>query len=675
MFGSRVGQNVVTNGALWGSAIVFALAIALLIPLTQAGAVPAAGGGGSLRPAGLGTYVAPERAVHPLVAGDDLVPPQVLASVTSGSGPAMAVYDPGNGFVYAVNSISNSVSVLSGTSLLATVPVSNATITVGDPTFLVYDSANGYVYVLDRYSFETTGGDVSVIDGTSLLTIVPIGLSPFAAAYDAGNGYVYVTEGGADQVAVLDGTTVIAQLPAGDAPGAIVYNPSNGYVYAANRGSANLSVFDGTSPVAAVRVGSDPDALAYDGALSAVYVANNDSGNVTLVVGTSAIGSADTGTNPSFAVVDPSNGYAYVANRNSSDVSVLNGTVPVGTVPTGAGPAWDAFGAATGLVYVADFAGSEVTVIDGTQVLGNVPVGSGPTSAAWDVGNDYLYVTNVNSHNVSVVAIAYPLYFNETGLPSSTPWSVTVGSKLVAGSTGSLEIGELPGAYAYAIASPSGYRVVSATPVSPVTVSEAPSAVLVTFGPVSSATYDLSFVETGLSSMCGHSTEWSVTVANVTLSSTSTTIVFAEPNGTYNYSVAGPSGYVVTSESPASPVTISGAPLTVDVTFGKGTSAPSTFTITFRESGLRWGTTWCVNLGTTTVCSSSDEIQFNGLSSGTYGFSVVPVNGYTAQPSSGTVTIYYHNAYVRIQFSSQGGHHCGGWQPGGANAAAPPIRP
>ncbi|MGP8145703.1 MAG: hypothetical protein ACLQC7_08535 [Thermoplasmata archaeon] len=603
----------------------------------------------------------PSAPPHPLLTPPDPVPPQVLASVNVGSGPSMAVYDGGNGYVYVVNSISNSVSILSGTSLVATVPVSNGTVIVGEPTYLVYDPANGFVYVVDRYNFESIGGAVSVLNGTSLLAVVLVGLLPSAAAYDAADEFVYVSEGGSNEVAVLDGTTVIANLKVGSDPGALVYDPADSSVYVANRASANVTVLAGTAVAGSVGVGTQPDALAFDPPLSAVYVENNQSGNVTVLVGMASVGNVLTGTNPSFALFDPVNGYMYVTNRNSSDVSLLNGLGVVTSVPTGAAPVWAAFNPGTGLVYIADAGAAAVTVVDGTAFLGNVAVGNGPTSAVPDLANSDVYVTNSNSHNVSVIATAYAVTFNETGLPGGSSWSVVLATKSLASTSASILFGKLPGSYPYSVAGPSGYRLVSSTPASPVLVTDTAVLVTVTFAAVSNATYDLVFQESGLSGMCGRSFSWSVTVGNVTQTSSTTTITFVEPNGTYNYSVVGPSGYTVTSETPASPVTLAGAPVTVDVTFAKfcGHGGYNTFSITFTEFGLRWGTTWCVTVGST-VCSSSGSIRFMGLSSGTYSFTVSPIAGYTAQPASGTVTIYGHSEWVRINFSGGHSHHCGG---------------
>ncbi|HTP54001.1 MAG TPA: YncE family protein [Thermoplasmata archaeon] len=676
MFGSRVERNAASRGILGVSTLVLALSLTALLP--TAGATPAGAAGSS---GGFGAQVGPDSelaapapflsdapAFVPLLLPTfEQVPPQVLTSLSVGSGPVTSVFDAANGYVYVANEVSNNVSVLSGSTVVANIALSSGNVTVGDPTYEVYDPGNGYVYVVDRYLFETPGGGVSILDGTSLVTTLAVGRLPSAAAYDSATGDVYVTESGANKVAVLSGTTFVSNLVTGTAPGAVAFDASNGYVYVADHGAASLSVFNGAVLVATVAVGGQPDALAVDASTGAVYVANNETGNVTVVDGLFTIGNVPTGANPSFVLYAPSNGDVYVSNANASGVSVINGTTLVADVATGAGPGGSTFDASTDLVYVADLGASEVTVIDGTSDLGNVSVGTSPSSDVYDSATGNVYVTNSDSHNVSIVATAYAVVFNETGLPGGSAWSVALGPQTRTTTTASLVFGKLPGAYPYTPSGPAGYRVVASVPASPVTVVDAPVVVGVAFGPVSNATYDLTFVESGLSGMCGRSTEWSVTVGNETRSTTTDSIQFVEPNGTYAYSAAGPTGYTVTSASPASPVTIAGAPVTVSLTFGKGSSGPTTYRLTFSESGLRWGTTWCVNVGAASYCSSRGEIVLSGLSSGTYSFTVSPVSGYSASPSSGTVTITDRDRTVDIRFSTQGsGHHCGGgggWLP------------
>ena len=100
-------------------------------------------------------------------------------------------YDSGNGEVYVADSGSNNVSVISGTTVVATVGVQ------GEPTAGAYDSGNGDVYV---GNYENS---VSVISGTNLLATIFDNYGAFDAAYDSGNGEVYVANYGSNSMYVI----------------------------------------------------------------------------------------------------------------------------------------------------------------------------------------------------------------------------------------------------------------------------------------------------------------------------------------------------------------------------------------------------------------------------------------------------------------------------------------
>ncbi len=89
---------------------------------------------------------------------------------------------------------------------------------------------------------------------------------------------------------------------------------------------------------------------------------------------------------------------------------------------------------------------------------------------------------------------------------------------------------------------------------------------------------------------------------------------------------------------------------------GGPTSQPGQLTaawekpVTFVESGLPSGTSWSVDLAGSTQSSTTTEIVFSELP-GTYNFTVTPVAGYQAVPSSGQVTVNSCMATVYIAFT------------------------
>jgi hypothetical protein len=77
-------------------------------------------------------------------------------------------------------------------------------------------------------------------------------------------------------------------------------------------------------------------------------------------------------------------------------------------------------------------------------------------------------------------------------------------------------------------------------------------------------TYSVSFTETGLPP----GASWSVTLNGVTRTSTSSTITFSDPNGTYGYTVGAVSGCQRTPSSGS--VSVNGTAIAVTVKFTRG---------------------------------------------------------------------------------------------------------
>ncbi len=662
----RVERTSARTPTVWAIGLFASLALLAVVPAAL-GAVPnvAVGSHGPSVDRDTGAPTAAP-AVVPLAA--DPVLPQVVATVNVGSGPITSVYDSVNGLVYVVNSVSNNVSVLNGTTVVGTVDVAAApnstAVVAGEPDAAVVDPENGHVYVVDRVSFEAPGGAVAVIQGTTEIALKSVGRLPVAAAFDGADGSVYVANSASNNVSILSGLTVSANVAVAPHPVAVVFDPMDAEMYVADRQGNAVSVLSGGAVVASLPAGVQPQSLAYDPATGDVYVANNGSASATVLSGVAQVGTAPAGANPGSATYDPVSGDVVVGNANASTVTFLQGVASVATAPTGPGPTGIGVNSANGYVYVPSLTDASVAVLDGTVPLGSVPVGSGPSSATFDPVSLATYVTNSNGHTVSVLETAYPLYFNETGLPAASEWSVALPTSSQSSNGSSIEFGVLPGSYAYAVTGPAHYHVVSTTPPSPVTVGAAPAGVSVVFAPSVAATnYSVTFLESGLPTMCERGTSWSVTLGNTTESTTGDAIVFTVPNGTYNYSIQAPQGYSVASSTPASPVGVAGANVTVQVDFVRcgcsGCPTTSTFSVTFVEQGLRWGTTWCVTLGST-VCSDTQTIRFSGLSNGVYDFTVGNVSGFTANPSAGSVTLHDRDATVPIDFTANRQHHGGG---------------
>ena len=675
------------TGILW-------LALASLVVSLVASALVVAGDGAGRGLPGVRAIAASHPAVRPL---DPPAPtqPAVIASVDVGAEPVAAATDTGNGWVYVANSISGTVSVLNGTSLIATIGfTANQT---APPSDVVYDPVNGLVYVLQRFDAETQSGAVNVVSGTTVLTTIPVGPWPNAAVVDPETGDVYVTNSRGSTVSVLSGTSSLGKVTVGTAPCALAYDTAAAEVIVANCGSDNVSALSGTAVVGTVAVGSVPDAVAYDPADERVYVANNGSANVSVLGDLALVGTVPVGTDPTYVLYDPTVGGVEVANTNSSNLSILTGTSVLGTVDVAAGPDWIGLSPDGSFTFVAGAYANAVTVLHGTTLVETLPVGSYPVAGTSDPVTGLVYVVNSGSNNVSVLANAHAVTFNETGLGPGVGWSVSLGGRTNGSESPSIGFYEPAGTYAYEIGVPTGYTLLGASPGSPLTVRNVSLTVNVTFAPTANATYRLTFVETGLSPSCGSHGRgghdpasdalgltggrggyggrgghgggggccmgsglpfWSVTVDGVTRTTNNTSLTFVEPNGVYAYTIDAPSGYQVASSTPSSPVTVAGANVTVEVTFSR-CSSTTELSLTFDEQGLPRGTRWCVTVNDT-ECGTGSQIVFSGLSPGSYAFNVSAVSGYTARPGSGTADLTDRSVTVTIRFSSNGSHHCGG---------------
>ena len=156
--------------------------------------------------------------------------------------------------------------------------------------------------------------------------------------------------------------------------------------------------------------------------------------------------------------------------------------------------------------------------------------------------------------------------------------------------------------------------------------------------------YNVTFLEKGLPAY----TKWYVNLSNgQSFSSTTNTITFSEPNGTYSYTISTVNNNYAPSPSSGT-FTVNGANVNVAITF-----TLVTYTIKFTESGLPLGTKWSVTLSGITKTSNTTTIIFNEPN-GSYTFSVGIVSGYTASPSSGTIIINGNNVDQGITFTVNG---------------------
>jgi YVTN family beta-propeller protein len=501
---------------------------------------------------------------------------------------------------------------------------------------------NGEVFVV-----EASTDSVSVIsDLTNQVTAtVQVGSNPLGLAYDGGRNEVFVADFGTfitpeNEVSVVSTITnkVVATVDAGVDPTAVTYDPVNGDVYVVNEFSANVSVIsDATNQVVAtVAVGTDPDSLAYDSDNGEIYVSNWGSSNVTLISGATnmVVASVPVAPNPDSLAYDSGRGEVFVAALDSVDVISDTSNHVVATVPVGDGSeGWGsiAYDDKAGELFVTNWNSATVSVISDIidQVVETVTVGSVPSSVAYDPSNGDAYIVNFGQGTVSLLSSAYPLRFTEAGLPTGALWSVTLNGTVENSTTSEDTFVEPNGTYDYTIADVSGWHQTTLPYTGSVTVNGATvTEPTLNFTEV---TYWVTFAETGLPS----ETTWSVTLGGSAVSSTTSTITFGSPNGTYAYTITDVSGWHQTTLPYMGSVLVNGAGVTEPTL----AFTQVTYTVTFTESGLPSGMSWSVTLGGSTVSSTTSTITITEPN-GTYTYGANPEGAYYAQSGgNGTFTV------------------------------------
>jgi hypothetical protein len=242
---------------------------------------------------------------------------------------------------------------------------------------------------------------------------------------------------------------------------------------------------------------------------------------------------------------------------------------------------------------------------------------------------------------VTFTQLVYPVRFSETGLPDGTLWTVKLGADMHDSTTTSIGFFEPNGSYTYSI---SAANATYAAPGGSLGVAGAVVSERVAFSLV---TYEVAFVESGLAA----GLDWSVGLYASEQTSNSTSVSFAEPNGTYSFLVSRVPGY---SGAPSSgTISVEGGNVTRAIAFAA--LPPATYAVSFTETGLPSGTTWSVTFDGTTKNGTSD-LSFPGIANGTYGFTVGSLvnpgfGGYVPTPSAGSLSVKGQPASESIVFT------------------------
>ncbi|MFQ5594422.1 MAG: YncE family protein [Anaerolineae bacterium] len=315
------------------------------------------------------------------VAVDD----QLLGRLSVAAMPARLAVNPTTGLAYACNQGTNTLNVLSGTEVVATLPLDDT------PKDVAADPLSGWVYVaqetalaaLQGVTIGTTlpiaardvaldpvqglayvaGDGVAVISGMQVLSTVDPGLHYRAVAVNRKTGLAYASAGGADDgfVAVISGTERIGVVRTGGSPGGLVVDPVQDRVYVLHPGMGRLSVIEGTQRhLPSIFLPRPALSAAVNPLTGDLYIATRG----TLVLAQGLDGSViDLGFKALAIAVDVERGIAYATTRDGR-VAVLDGPNVLTTVPVGHLPVDLTIDSETGRVYVANFGSDTITVIE-----------------------------------------------------------------------------------------------------------------------------------------------------------------------------------------------------------------------------------------------------------------------------------------------------------------------
>jgi YVTN family beta-propeller protein len=354
------------------------------------------------------------------------------------SRPSDVVVNPNTNTIYVVESGSNTVSVISGTTnrVVDRIDVGST------PGYIAVNPNTNTIYVassdLDPYTSFAENGTVSVIDGTTNKVVrnITVGGDPTDIVVHPITNTIYVsssnsnTDGNVSStVSVINGTTnkVVRSEDVGELAFAIAVHPTTNAVYMTRHDSSTVSVMDGT-----ITNGLEPKDIPLDEGpalfiainptTNTIYATNYDANTFYAlnIITNSLVKKPRVDAGPLDVAVNPNTNTIYVAS-DSGTVSVINGTTNsvMRTVPVKGAPTSVAVNPNTNTIYVSSFnfdpnnlaINGTVSVINGTTISGStsgleseeIAVRSRPNDVVVNPTTNTIYVAESGSNTVSII--------------------------------------------------------------------------------------------------------------------------------------------------------------------------------------------------------------------------------------------------------------------------------
>ena len=369
--------------------------------------------------------------------------------------------------------------------------------------------------------------------------------------------------------------------------------------------------------------------------------------------------------------LDSSNDTLFVANATSLlTVDPLNGSVVGATQLSSGIPGALAYDASdnvlvltAGSANLTELNASSLSVLKEVSLLPPNLTGVPVSGLAVDPSSGMVIVGEQALGCVAFVqglgAPAYPVEFEETGLPEGTPWLVDVGGVIESG-FGTVTFYVPNGSYPYEVSAYRNYTQSTLKSTGTFTVAGAPVHMpAATYQPV---TYWILFEE----SAGPPDAEWNVTLVQETGPPVPLTcrpcppgamssVVFDGPNGTYRYAITGlPAGDQVRDAHSGEADSIGALQVSGGVPYGAvvnfTVAAGPTPNLTFRLAGAPAASSWCVALAVVLdSCTTGVSIRFADLTPAeNYSYSIRPPSGWTVTGAGGAIALVKASVVLRF---------------------------
>ncbi len=206
--------------------------------------------------------------------------PNIIQTISVGSGPFFIVFDEVNEYMYVINETSNNVSVIdiNDYSIVSTISVGN------QPRGGVLSNDSKLLYVTN-FADNT----ISVINPLTLtvLSTIPVGNGPYGLTYDTVNEVLYVAEYNAGTVSSIPVSTIVNTYTTGTRPIQPGFNENNLQVYVPNSLSDTVVSIDTIKGITASTItmpsSSIPRYCLYVPTNNTVYTVLNGSNQVITI--------------------------------------------------------------------------------------------------------------------------------------------------------------------------------------------------------------------------------------------------------------------------------------------------------------------------------------------------------------------------------------------------------